>query len=99
MIRLMKSPAHRSAGCVEVFLKVALTDLHAPSDDCKEMAKAAKAAKRELGAIFREHGVNTYFTYDPQTQAQLEVSIIAALNTPTTQVHISQAESQQWSEY
>ena len=39
------------------------------------------------------HGVDSYFTYDPANQALIEISLLAALAVPNTEVQVTQNQT------
>lgn len=78
-----------SAG-IKVLLDITLKDLDGLPDEVRDLIKEAKTLNRKVAGILRQFGGNTYITYDPANQAQLEVSLIAALATPKTDVHVTQ---------
>lgn len=73
----------------EVLLDITLKDLDEPTEEIRAVLKEAKTLNRKVAGILRQFGGNTYITYDPANQAQLEVSLIAALATPTSDVHVT----------
>lgn len=74
----------------EVLLDIALKDLDDQPDEVRDLIKEAKTLNRKVAGILRQFGGNTFITYDPANQAQLEVSLIEALATPKTDVHVTQ---------
>ena len=91
MITLIRHPAAHYTGHYEVLLDVVIQDLKEPTDETRALITEACAASRKVGCILRQFGGNTYFSYDPVNQAQLEVSLLAALAVPKTDVHVEQS--------
>lgn len=90
MITLLHHPTGPHSPGITVLLDIALKDLDGLPDDVRDLIKEAKTLNRKAACIVRQFGGNTYFTYDPANQAQLEVSLIAALAVPQADVHITQ---------
>lgn len=74
----------------EVLLDITLKDLDEPTEEIRAVLKEAKTLNRKVACILRQLGGNTYITYDPAYQAQLETSLIATLVTPKVDVQITQ---------
>ena len=75
---------------VEVLLDITLKDLDEPTEEIRAVLKEAQTLNRKVAGILRQTGGNTFITYDPANQAQLEVSLIEALATPKADVHVTQ---------
>ena len=75
---------------VEVLLDITLKDLDEPTEEIRAVLKEAKTLNRKVAGILRQLGGNTFITYDPANQAQLEVSLIEALATPKADIHVTQ---------
>lgn len=90
MITLLHHPTGSHSAGIKVLLDIALKDLDSVPDDIRDLIKEAKTLNRKVACILRQLGGDTYFTYDPANRSQLEISLIAALAVPKTDVHVSQ---------
>ena len=99
MITLLNIIDRRGAGQVEVLLDIGTKDFTAPSPALKKLLAECKPTKRRVGCISRTSGTSTFFTYDPENQAQVETSLIAALTVPKSDVHVTQEGSREWDKY
>ena len=90
MITLMKTIDHRGDTLIEVSLDVSLKNYGEPASELRELFEQCRSTKRKVGSIWRKFGGNTYFTYDPNYQPQVEVALLAALSMPKSEVHVTQ---------
>ena len=90
MITLLHHADGPASYRLKVILDITLKGIEAPTDDVRGLFDEAQTQKRKVGCIERLFGGATYFTYDPANQAQHEVSLIAALATPKSDVHVEQ---------
>ncbi len=90
MIILLHHPTGPHSAGIKVLLDIALKDLGELPDDIRDLIKEAKTLNRKVGCIRRQFGGDTYFTYEPASQSQLEINLTAALTVPKTEVHVTQ---------
>ena len=90
MITLLTRPDGPFTSRQTVLLDITIKDIEAPPAEARDLFTQAKAQGRKVACIQRHFGGDMYFTYDPASQAQLEISLIAALAPPTVEVHITQ---------
>jgi hypothetical protein len=101
MLTIFYHPATTYSPGIEVILDMSLKDVDEVTDELTAMFKEASKAKRKVGCVIRQFGGTTYFTYDDATRAQLEISLIAALIVPKSDVHVSQDSggSETWDKF
>jgi hypothetical protein len=90
MITVLHHPRDSYSPEIRVLLNVSLVDLEKIPAEAHVLFKEAKSPKREVGCILRQFGGDTFFTYEPANRFQLEMSLIAALAVPKTDIHVSQ---------
>ena len=99
MITVMKTIDRSGTGLLEVLLDIFLKDFTAPAPELKALIAECKKTKRRVGCISRLYDATTFFTYDPANQAQVETSLLAALSTPKSEVHVTQGGGEEWQKF
>lgn len=102
MITLAVRISPRSSVLEATYLEVTQADI--PAADAalmKPIFTMAKQFKRHVGMVIRQYGGNTYFSYDPDHRAQLEIQLLNAAISGSTEVHIqaSNGEVTSWNTY
>lgn len=90
MITVLHHPGAAYSPKVRVLFDIAPDDLEELSVEVHDLFEEAKSLRREVGCILRQFGGDTLFTYEPANRFQFEISLIAALAVPKTDVHVSQ---------
>jgi hypothetical protein len=93
MITLLTTPNVLCFSNIRVFLDVAVKDFPELPEEATELLKEATSNGRKVGCIARKYGVDSYFTYDPANQALIEISLLAALAVPNTEVQVTQNQT------
>jgi hypothetical protein len=92
MITLLAYEPHHGADSHQVYLDVGVNDARSLGHTANStIFNEAKAQKRKVGIVQRQFGGNTFFTYRPEQQSELELGLLASLSKPAAQVHISTA--------
>lgn len=89
MITLLSFTPHFGADTFNVYLDLSSADAKTLGCASDAIFCHAKASKRKVGAVVRQYGGNTLFTYDPKDQGLLEVQLLASLAKNATQVHVN----------
>ena len=89
MITLLHHPDGPIQNRVKVLLCVTPEALDDPDESLVVLFDEAQTTGRKVGCIVRHFGGNSYFTFAPSQQQQLEISLLAALATPTAEMHVT----------
>lgn len=90
MITLFHHPDGPIQNRVKVLLCVTPEALDEPDESLVALIDEAQTAGRKVGCIVRDFGGNSYFTFAPSQQQQLEISLLAALTTPRAETYVTQ---------
>lgn len=94
MMTLLTHVTHRGHDHLSIYLDVLPKDLKAKGLACDNLMDEAKKTGRCVGLIVRQYGGNTFFTYHPDQQHQVEVQLLASLLTPGAEVHVNNGVSE-----
>jgi hypothetical protein len=90
MNTLFNHPDGPSQYRIKVILCVSPDDFEESDDTLEAMFAEAQESGRLVGCIVRHFGGNSYFTYYPWQQKELEISLLAALTTPRAETYVTQ---------
>ena len=90
MITLFHHPEGPSSYRVRAMLCVSPSDIDELDETAEAFFAEALAAGRQVGCIVRYCGGNSYFSYAPWQQPQLEISLLTALTIPKAETYVTQ---------
>jgi hypothetical protein len=88
MITLLDHGQGSFTSRVTVLLDLDAENFNSPPAELQHLFTQAKENKRMVGLIEREVGGDTFFTYAPGNQMQLEVALISALAVPKPNIYV-----------
>ena len=91
MITLLDHSEGAYSSRVTVLLDVTANDFGSVPEDLEHLFTQAHTSNRKVGLIERQVGGDTFFTFDPGNQMQLEVALIAAFAVPKSAIHVERS--------
>ena len=101
MYTLMHCSAPIHEAIFTVKMDVAPDIINPPDEHTRALVADAKKAMRKLGTIERPFANTTFFSYHPDRESDVEMSLLSTLSLPRLEVTVNadSTSAETWSEY